>query len=147
MNLTFCGERRNHVPYITLNGELLDLIPSLKFRRHSPTGFDWGYRGSGPSQLAFAIMLEVLPYWAAELMYVRFRDDVLLHLDNDKWTLTDAQISGWVSRNAEHMVRACYVEFSEPPVDVVEEVADDDSPAAEKTEGPEGRSFLRPGEF
>jgi hypothetical protein len=25
---------------------------------HSPTGFEWGYGGSGPSQLAFAILAD-----------------------------------------------------------------------------------------
>ncbi len=37
-----------------------DLSPeaSLKIRDHSPTGFEWGYGGSGPSQLALAILLD-----------------------------------------------------------------------------------------
>jgi hypothetical protein len=33
--------------------------PSQKFRNHSPDGFNWGYGGSGPAQLALAIMLAV----------------------------------------------------------------------------------------
>ena len=38
-----------------------ELLPdrSIKLRNHSPTGFAWGYGGSGPSQLALAIMLEL----------------------------------------------------------------------------------------
>lgn len=32
---------------------------SLKYRNHSPDGFGWGYGGSGPSQLALAILLEL----------------------------------------------------------------------------------------
>lgn len=37
-----------------------DLTPeaSLKIRNHSPDGFEWGYGGSGPSQLALAILLD-----------------------------------------------------------------------------------------
>ena len=36
----------------------LPLEPSLKIRNHSPTGFEWGYGGSGPAQLALAILLD-----------------------------------------------------------------------------------------
>jgi hypothetical protein len=34
--------------------------PSLKVIKHSPDGFAWGYGGSGPSQLALAILIELL---------------------------------------------------------------------------------------
>jgi len=30
----------------------------LDLRRHSPSGFEWGYLGSGPAQLALAILAE-----------------------------------------------------------------------------------------
>ena len=32
---------------------------SQKHHNHSPDGFSWGYEGSGPAQLALAIMLEL----------------------------------------------------------------------------------------
>ena len=32
---------------------------SQKFHNHSPDGFNWGYGGSGPAQLALAICLEL----------------------------------------------------------------------------------------
>ena len=35
----------------------LNVEESLKLRNHSPDGFSWGYNGSGPSQLALAILL------------------------------------------------------------------------------------------
>jgi hypothetical protein len=31
---------------------------SQRIRNHSPTGFEWGYEGSGPAQLALAILLD-----------------------------------------------------------------------------------------
>lgn len=36
----------------------LDPRPSLAIENHSPTGFEWGYGGSGPAQLALAILLD-----------------------------------------------------------------------------------------
>lgn len=41
---------------VTLNGKPLSL--HLDLVNHSPTGFEWGYGGSGPSQLAFCIVYE-----------------------------------------------------------------------------------------
>ena len=43
---------------VTVNGQILRLGPSLKVRNASPTGFSWGYGGSGPAQLALAILLD-----------------------------------------------------------------------------------------
>ena len=36
------------------------LIPerSLELVNHSPSGFEWGYGGSGPAQLALAFLLD-----------------------------------------------------------------------------------------
>ena len=42
---------------VRVGGELLRLGPSLRLRNHSPTGFSWGYYGSGPAQLALALLL------------------------------------------------------------------------------------------
>ncbi len=50
----------NGIDVVTLDGEPLDVTPSLRLRKHSPTGFAWGYGGSGPAQLALAILLKVV---------------------------------------------------------------------------------------
>lgn len=44
---------------VWLDGELLDPKPSQKIINHSPDGFNWGYGGSGPAQLALAIILKL----------------------------------------------------------------------------------------
>lgn len=36
------------------------LKPRLDLFNHSPTGFEWGYGGSGPAQLALAILADAL---------------------------------------------------------------------------------------
>lgn len=48
------GERE-----VMLDGKRLDISRSLKVWSHSPSGFNWGYDGSGPAQLALAVALEV----------------------------------------------------------------------------------------
>ncbi len=44
---------------VYLDGEYLDPAPSQKVWNHSPDGFNWGYSGSGPAQLALAIVLKL----------------------------------------------------------------------------------------
>lgn len=50
-----CGTE--HTGVVTSTKELTP-DRSLKLRNHSPTGFSWGYGGSGPAQLALAILLD-----------------------------------------------------------------------------------------
>ena len=43
---------------VTFDGRTLSPKRSQKVWNHSPDGFSWGYYGSGPAQLALAILLE-----------------------------------------------------------------------------------------
>lgn len=43
---------------VWLDGKELKPYASQKVWNHSPDGFAWGYAGSGPAQLALAILLE-----------------------------------------------------------------------------------------
>jgi hypothetical protein len=51
----------------------LSPIKSQKVKNHSPDGFAWGYGGSGPSQLALAVMLELYPQRIALAKYQQFK--------------------------------------------------------------------------
>ena len=44
---------------VWLDGKQLSPEASQKIVNHSPDGFNWGYGGSGPAQLAASIMLEL----------------------------------------------------------------------------------------
>jgi hypothetical protein len=44
---------------VWLDGVELKPYKSQRIINHSPDGFNWGYGGSGPAQLALAILLEV----------------------------------------------------------------------------------------
>ena len=50
------GRRTNESAEVTVNGVPLDPRPDL--RNHSPTGFEWGYGGSGPAELALALLAD-----------------------------------------------------------------------------------------
>jgi hypothetical protein len=55
---------------------------------HSPDGFNWGYGGSGPSQLALAVLLELVPEEQAIKAYQDFKRDIISHLPQDDFSET-----------------------------------------------------------
>lgn len=78
--------------------EELSPAPSLALRSHSPDGFEWGYMGSGPSQLALGILLDATGNAAwSELMYRSFnRDAVCVWAVND-WACTTEELLRWLA--------------------------------------------------
>ncbi len=69
------------------------LPPRLDLRNHSPTGFSAGYGGSGPAQLALALLADVFDDDIALEHYQDFKWAVIARLPRDKpWTLTVEQI-------------------------------------------------------
>ena len=65
---------------VLVNGKLLDPGPSLKIWNHSPDGFNWGYEGSGPAQLALAILLLVTDKEIAVRCHQEFKRQVIARL-------------------------------------------------------------------
>jgi len=49
----YVGIREGHAVTVTVDGRRLN--PRRDLWNHSPSGFEWGYGGSGPAQLALAI--------------------------------------------------------------------------------------------
>lgn len=91
------GTRTKAGPIVTVDGELLDL--RLELRNHSPTGFEWGYCGSGPAQLALAILADHLKNDEEALnLYQRFKWVIVVELPRRGWTLTTAQIDQILER-------------------------------------------------
>ena len=62
---------------VWLDGQRLDPGPSQRVKNHSPDGFNWSYAGSGPAQLALAIMLKIR---GTAKGYQDFKDDVIARL-------------------------------------------------------------------
>lgn len=71
------------------DGLIRALDPRLDLRNHSPSGFAWGYSGSGPAQLALAILCDALGEdERAERLYQPFKDATVARFDRDgHWIL------------------------------------------------------------
>jgi len=64
------------------------LDPRLDLRNHSPTGFEWGYGGSGPAQLALALAASRLPDPLAHEIHQHLKWTLVAALDRDRdWHL------------------------------------------------------------
>lgn len=85
---------------VTVAGKLLDPFPSQAVRNHSPTGFAWGYGGSGPAQLALAILMDRgVPPRIAERFYQAFKWDCISRLPGKKFRLPIAVVDSWIQDN------------------------------------------------
>lgn len=98
---TYAGERSSdHICTVFVDGHVLD--PRLDLRNHSPTGFKWGYGGSGPAQLALAILADCFGDEVAEKEYQRFKSQVVGRLPESGWILTEAEVRAAVTPELNH---------------------------------------------
>lgn len=79
---------------VSIGGRERPLNPRLDLANHSPTGFDWGYGGSGPSQLALAILADALADdERAIALYQRFKSTWVCSLTRDEpWAISDVDV-------------------------------------------------------
>ena len=79
---------------VTDGGTSKSLDPRFDLRTHSPDGFEWGYGGSGPAQLALALAADVLADDEAALgVYQRLKFRVIGRLPAEGWTLTADELA------------------------------------------------------
>ena len=80
---------------------LLDPKPSRQLRNHSPAGFEWGYDGSGPAQLALAMLLDFTGDEEVALNnYQAFKSQFIASFSqkDTKWTITSSDIAAFLHR-------------------------------------------------
>jgi Family of unknown function (DUF6166) len=76
------------------------LLPdrSLGVWNHSPSGFAWGYCGSGPAQLALALLLEELPEERAVYLHQSFKFQAVAAWKGPTWACTSEGIRAWAAK-------------------------------------------------
>lgn len=97
-----------NIVLMSTDGEIWANLPLyLEEVNHSPTGFEWGYRGSGPAQLAYAILrsyfeirVGLSPEEAQNRTmkeYYDFKDAVVCNYFGRSWAweLDSEQIRSW----------------------------------------------------
>ena len=90
------GEPDDVILWRTLEGEARASIPHAA--RHSPTGIEWGYGGSGPADLARSILLALVGEGAADALYQRFKAEVVAGVPEAGGVLRAADVRAWTER-------------------------------------------------
>jgi hypothetical protein len=84
-------------------GERRVLAHRFDLRNHSPTGFEWGYGGSGPAQLALAICAHVVDDARALRVYQAFKRKVVGTLPREGFDLTENFVRNAIIQIEEEM--------------------------------------------
>jgi hypothetical protein len=103
----YSGRAPHEVFVNTSNGDTRPLYGFQGVRNHSPTGFSWGYGGSGPAQLALAICIDCVGRHRALEVYQAFKWDVIAKLPGDRdWELTETQVRAQIEDYERELARA-----------------------------------------
>lgn len=84
-------ERFKTVVEVDIGGQWTPLEPRFDVANHSPDGFEWGYSGSGPAQLALAILLTRIGREDALRSYQRYKEIVVARLPKE-WLLSGGSV-------------------------------------------------------
>lgn len=92
------GMRREGRAIVLSDGRPVDLQVSLQVVNHSPDGFAWGYTGSGPAQLALALLLDAgLPADVADGLHQRLKTDLVSQWTPwHPWELEGHDLQYWI---------------------------------------------------
>lgn len=110
----YSGRRNEHGDtnvYVSPRGDQAHVYGLPHIPHHSPTGFEWGYGGSGPADLALAILADYFgetpeavkasleTVWAprtkTQALYQGFKWTLVAGFGAD-WSLTAEQIEEWL---------------------------------------------------
>lgn len=78
------------------NGIAKDLPLRFDICNHSPTGFNWGYAGSGPAQLALAILADFKGKVPTAKLYQEFKNRFIVGIKEDRWEITERMIAQFI---------------------------------------------------
>ena len=101
------------------DGTSLPLNPRLDVRNHSPDGFNWGYSGSGPAQLALAILADFTgSVWFAESHYQEFKSDIVARVQSSRFDVAAETVLAWTEPRLAPFIteslRPLFDEFGRP---------------------------------
>ncbi len=97
MTATYHGTIKNGIGEVAVweNGAYHGpLDPRFDLRNHSPSGYGWGYAGSGAAQLSLALLAHVLDDDKQALaIYQEFKFKIIAALEQNRpWTLHADQV-------------------------------------------------------
>jgi hypothetical protein len=101
---------------IKVNGKILSPEHSLKVINHSPDGFNWGYEGSGPAQLALALLLLRTDESEAVRLHQSFKTEHVTKFRKDKNFTYIYSVEKWLKKNGAKVTKND-ADLIEPTID------------------------------
>jgi len=83
---------------VTVNGREFSPDRSRRVWDHSPTGFEWGYGGSGPSQLALALVLDATGEPELARRTYQWFKWATVACWGQSWQITAGEIHQWLAQ-------------------------------------------------
>jgi hypothetical protein len=88
------------------DGAVTEPLPHIE--HHSPDGFEWGYGGSGPADLALSMLAHAMgesdPDKIPPALYQQFKFDYIATLDrNRNWEISRSAVMSWIASHTELM--------------------------------------------
>lgn len=83
---------------LEVDGRHVPLRESLAIANHSPTGFGWGYGGSGPAQTALAILLAAATPEQAQRHYQAFKSEHVARWPLHEPVDVELDVPAWLER-------------------------------------------------
>lgn len=65
--------------------------------RHSPTGLEWGYAGSGPAELARQLLWDLTGEEPVPALYQAFKARFVEHFPRGAWIMSEDMIRAWLA--------------------------------------------------
>ncbi len=90
---------------VLLDNVQLSHRESCKVVNHSPTGFAWGYGGSGPAQLALAILLTRTDEETAVRLHQKFKGEYITLLPPTMNFETEIDVDGFIRKEVGELVK------------------------------------------
>ncbi|MGH2331772.1 DUF6166 domain-containing protein [Thermoanaerobacter mathranii] len=92
--------RRNHngIEVTVLDTNTNEETPLTHIVKHSPTGFEWGYGGSGPADLALSILADTVGYKTAQNFYQIFKWEIVANFPYEEWQITEEEIKEFLKQ-------------------------------------------------
>jgi hypothetical protein len=89
--------------WVCEDGKQVTPLPlRLDIQNKSPTGFAWGYSGSGPAQLAVAILAHATDAVTASRLFHHYKQEVIAGLQQKEgFVITKESVLAWVEKQNE----------------------------------------------
>lgn len=114
---SFVGQRHANgceVRVEYLEGRSVALNPRHDLYNHSPDGFEWGYSGSGPAQLALAMAAMVVPSSMAIRYHQDVKNELIIPLTGDRWSIADQLVLSVILHRARQQGETCGTAYGDP---------------------------------